>query len=365
MKKDERKELDLVLGNIIQKTPSYNITTYRLPNKWLASSALHKGILRGNIRLALSGLDTLWEISPRYAKHVITSISLKEIGIGASDIVGATIHACSFKYIQRCVNYKSLRPCVIALALSPKENSSRHIHNILLNHEAFIWLRDKHSHSSARQLLDIVLDVDRFLLERCLAGWFLTGIRRYDKSGLYEVVGKQKVFEWAIEQLDISPWLSQTTVEALRITQSEFPIYQPIKLSQLECGETKIDIHHIDTQYDDYNIPPYLLDHKTHEGQEIIQSFLNQEEQVTDWLSTVLPPKAWVPAIGCGLGYVFPDAVELHFHGSDKLKRLAFEASCHKIGLRGDDIDELMKILNDLIETFTVLQTSNASNSKS
>lgn len=321
-----------------------------LPDKWIAASALQKGVRRGNVGLVLRALDTLWNIDPRYARRRLAIIAFEDVGLGASNIVAATVIACSgTKYLPKDKIYRAVRACAIALTESPKERSAEHICTILSYHNDFDLMRDRFAHKKPHELIDIMIDPDRFLLERSTATWYLAGTKRFSGDDMYEVAGDLELFEWATKQLDIPLWQPLVIWRGIRVTQTALPISWPIKLSQKACGDADVTKPNKKIQNDTRHVPPYLLDQFTRGGKAAVRAFLKEDNNLTQWSESKLPRKAWQPTVEMGLFYTSSDVLdqEYVFAGSDKLKRLSTEADCCRAGLQASDVNDLMKLITD------------------
>lgn len=321
-----------------------------LPDKWIAASAMQKGIRRGDVNLVLRALDTLWKIDPRYARRRMATIAFEDVGFGAPNIVAATVMACSgTKYLPKDRIYPSVRACAIALTNSAKERSAEHIYTILAYHDSLDLLRDRFAHKTPHQLVDIMIDTDRYLIERSAAAWFLAGTKRFGTGFMPEVQGDLGAYEWAIEQLDIPLWHPLVTMAGIRVTQCVLPVFWPLKLSQKECGEAAIINNSRKLSEAKSAVPSYVLDQFTRGGKAVMRMFLKEDNKLTQWLNKTLPRKSWQPTTEMGLFYLTSDQLnqEYVFAGSDKLKRLAIEADCCRWGLVASDIDVLLTILSD------------------
>lgn len=343
-----------MLDQLLEKTPRHPPPVGRLPDKWIAASALQKGIRRGNVELAIRALDTLWKIDHRYARKRLAIIAFEDVGLGAPDIVAVTVMACSgTKYLPKEKIYPAVRACAIALATSAKERSAEHIYTLLAHHEAYELIRDRFAHKTPHQLVDIIIDTDRFLIERSAAAWLLAGTKRFGEGLMPEVQGDLGAYEWAIEQLDIPLWHPLVTMAGIRVTQCVLPVFWPLKLSQKECGEAAIINNSRKLSEAISPVPSYALDQFTRGGKAVIRTFLKEDNKLTQWLNKTLPRKSWQPTTEMGLFYLTSDQLnqEYVFAGSDKLKRLAIEADCCRWGLVASDIDVLLTILsNSLVE---------------
>ncbi len=339
-----------MLETLIENNRDLPPPSWSLPDKWIAASALQKGIRRGQLALTLRALDTLWNIDQRYARRRLAIIAFEDVGLGAPDVVAVTVLACSgTKYLAKHKIYTAVRACAAALASSAKERSAEHIHTILAYHESLDLLRDRFAHKTPQQLMDIMIDTDRFLLERSTAAWLLAGTKRFGAGLMPEVQGDLGAYEWAIEQPEIPLWQPMMTMAGLRVTQCALPIFWPLKLSHKECGNSWITTHSVGAPEVDDDISSYVLDQFTRGGKAVIRGMLKENNKLTHWLNMTLPRKAWQPTTEMGLFYLVSDQLdqEYEFAGSDKLKRLSIEADCCRWGLQVSDIDVLFTILRD------------------
>lgn len=342
-----------MLNNLVDTIPPHPPSTTLFPDKWIAASALQKGIRRGNVKLALRALETLWNIDPRYARRRLAIVALEDVGLGAPDIVAVSVIACSGnKYLSKARIYPSVRACAIALARSPKERSAEHIYTILSYHGDFDLLRDRFAHKSSNQLIEIMIDPERFLLERSAAAWFLAGTNRFGGGEFPVVSGDMGAFEWAIEQLNTPPWQPLVTMAGLKISQCALPIFWPVKLSHQDCGGGKIIEMNKKTRNDTRNVPPYLLDQFTRGGKAVIRGILKEDTKLTRWLGGILPRKAWQATVEMGLFYLSSDVLdqEYVFRESEKLKDISVQADCCRAGLQSSDVNTLLEILTERLE---------------
>ncbi len=255
------------LNQLLEKTPRHPPPIGQLPDKWIAASALQKGIRRGNVELAIRALDTLWKIDPRYARKRLAIIAFEDVGLGAPDIVAVTVMACSgTKYLQKEKIYPAVRACAISLATSAKERSAEHIYTLLAHHDAYELIRDRFAHKTPHQLVDIIIDTDRYLIERSAAAWLLAGTKRFGVGLMPEVQGDLGAFEWALEQLNMPLWQPLATMAGIRVTQCALPVFWPLKLSQKECGEAAIINNSRKLSADQSLVPSYALDQFTRGG---------------------------------------------------------------------------------------------------
>ncbi len=330
-----------------------------LPDKWVAASALQKGIRRGNLTLTLRALDTLWNIDQRYARRRLAIVAFEDVGLGAPDTVAVTVLACSgTKYLAKHKIYTAVRACAAALASSAKERSAEHIHTILAYHGSLDLLRDRFAHKTPRHLVDIMIDKDRFLLERSAAAWLLAGTKRFGAGMMPEMPGDLGAYEWAIEQLSVPLWQPMMTMAGIRVTQCALPIFWPLKLSHKECAGGQIRTHNLRSAEGDVSVPSFALDQFTRGGKAVIRSLLNEDNTLTQWLNMKLPRKAWQPTTEMGLFYLVSDQLdkEYEFAGSDKLRHLAVEADCCRWGLDPEDVDSLFKLIKRNLAEITKRQ---------
>ena len=80
-----------MLNRLIDNTPDYPPPKRLLPDKWIAASALQKGVRRGNVKLVLRALETLWTIDPRYARRRLAIIAFEDVGLGVHDVVAVKL----------------------------------------------------------------------------------------------------------------------------------------------------------------------------------------------------------------------------------------------------------------------------------
>jgi len=342
-----------MLDRLISDTPQLPPPTDQLPDKWIAASAMQKGVRRGKVNLVLQALDTLWNIDPRYARRRLATIAFEDVGLGNPDVVAITVMACSgTKYLPKEKIYPAVRACAIALATAAKERSAEHIYTLLAYHDAYDLIRDRFAHKTHHQLADIVIDTDRFLIERAAAAWFLAGTKRFGAGLMPEVQGDLEAYEWAIEQLDTPLWQPLVTMAGIRVTQCALPIFWPLKLSQKECGEASIIDNRSKLSEDKSLVPSYLLDHFTRGGKTVIRNILKEDNNITRWLTDKLPRKAWQPTTEVALFYLVSDRLDQQytFAGSNKLHRLSIEADCCRWGLQAPDVTTFLKIVSDSLE---------------
>ena len=342
-----------MLGRLIDNTPHHPPPTSQLPDKWLAASAMQKGVRRGDVKLVLRALDTLWEIDARYVRRRLATTAFEDVGLGAPDIVASTVMACSgTKYLPKDKIYPAVRACAIALTNSAKERSAEHLYTALAYHGSLDLLRDRFVHKTPHQLVDIMTDADRYLIERSAAAWFLAGTKRFGAGFMPEVQGDLGAYEWAIEQLNIPLWQPLVTMAGIRVTQCALPIFWPLKLSQKECGKASIISNSCEMSEDNSLVPTFVLDQFTRGGKAVIRAFLKEDNKLTHWLNKALPRKAWQPTVEMGLFYLVSDQLnqDYVFEGSDKLKRLSIEADCCRWGLQASDVDILLKVLLDNLD---------------
>ena len=342
-----------ILESLIDNAPYYPKPFGQLPDKWISASALQKGVRRGELDLVLRALDTLWNIDPSYARRRLATIAFEDVGLGASDIVASTVMACSgTKYLPKDKIYPAVRACAIALTNSAKERSAEHIFTALAHHDSLDLLRDRFAHKTPHQMVDIMTDTDRYLIERSAAAWFLAGTKRFGAGLMPEVQGDLEAFEWAIEQLNIPLWQPLVTMAGIRVTQCALPIFWPLKLSQKECGEASIISNSSKLSEDNSAVPSFVLDQFTRGGKAVIRGMLKEDNKLTQLLNKTLPRKAWQPTVEMGLFYLISDQLnqEYVFIGSDKLKRLSIEADCCRWGLQASDVDILLKVLLDNLD---------------
>lgn len=342
-----------MLERLLETTTFYSPPNNLLPDKWIAASSLQKGVRRGNLNLVLRAFETLWNIDPRYARRRVATIAFEDVGLGNPELVAVTAMACSgTKYLPTEKIYPAVYACAVGLASSPKCRSAEHIYTALSFHEDFDLLRDRYAHKSEQQLIDIMLDTDRYLLERSVAAWYLAGTKRFIGGMMYTLKGNFSLFEWATEQLHIDPWQAVMTLTGIRVTQCALPIYWPLKLSQKECGVSSI--RQIKLNHEEYEnkIPPYVLDQFTRGGKAVIRSYLSENNSLTRWLDKKLPRRCWQMTVDMGLFYLTSDVLdqEYVFAGSDKLKRLSVEADCCRWELKIEDVDQLLKLLSDNLD---------------
>ncbi|MBL4602200.1 MAG: hypothetical protein JKY84_05615 [Emcibacteraceae bacterium] len=151
-----------MLDRLIDNTPNYPPPIDHLPDKWIAASAMQKGVRRGEVNLVLRALNTLWMIDPRYVRRRLATIAFEDVGLGAPEIVAVTVMACSgTKYLPKEKIFPAVRACAIALTNSSKERSAEHLFTLLAHHDSFDLLRDRFAHKTPHQLVEIMIDTDR------------------------------------------------------------------------------------------------------------------------------------------------------------------------------------------------------------
>ena len=100
------------LNKLIRLAPDISPSFPLLPDKQIATSGLHKGIMRGNVELVVRALDTLWAIDQRYARRILATIAFDDVGIADPDLVGATVLACSGKkYLDKSCLNRAAKAC--------------------------------------------------------------------------------------------------------------------------------------------------------------------------------------------------------------------------------------------------------------
>ena len=240
----------------------------------------------------------------------------------------------------------------ITLAKSPKERSGDYIYTALARHPDLELLRDRFAHKSTEQHVDIMMDAERYLLERSTAAWYLAGTKRYVGGQMLGVEGDMEACEWAVKQLNIPLWHPFVTKEGLHVTKSSSPIFWPIKLSHGACGVGKVRYADKSVLNDNGNVPPYLLDHLTCGGKTLIKELLQEDSLLTRWLGSKLHPDAWQATVEEGLFYVSGEVMDQDwiFFGGTKIRRLATEAACSKAGLSMSDVPALLEMLTHSLD---------------
>lgn len=348
MNDELRAYFQVHVSELAEQKPLPNITHIDFPDKWVACSTMQKAIRRGNAGLALSATAYLIEYDIRMCKRRIAVTAVEDIGVGDIWLAGLTQYAALRNgQLPTTVRYKALLACAEQMALSAKDRSADYIQTALQVHPSLDLMREKLAERTPCQLKVIITDEDRFLLERSLASWYLTGVANSQYEQLPDMSGDRDLFTLAMEQLSIPCWMPFLTNIAGPSGKEPMFWHYPIKVSHVRLGKVGVVEHKLPKAIMTKGIPHYALDSHTRLGKQAIRQLLKAYRPLSGFLSQYIPQIAWQPTVEGALFNIDAALVdrETTFPEYASIKRLGIETDICRYGLPLTAKDELIATL--------------------
>lgn len=320
------------------------------PDKWIASSTMQKAIRRGDVDLALSATSYLIEHDIRMCKRRIAVTAVEDIGVADTWLVGLAQYA-SFRngQLPPSTRYKLLLVCVAMMARSAKDRSADYLQTSLEAHPGLDLMRDKMAEKSPKQLYSVLLDEDRFLVERTMAGWLLSKAPKTELAGSPENGEDPELFMLALERLSIPFWMPFIVEIAGPNGKEPMFWHLPVKVSHVRSGSLVSKGHRLPDAQETRGIPHYALDCHTRLGKQAIRRLLKASEPLSRILASRLPSQAWQATVEGALFNVEAALVdrEICFPEYKAIKKLGVETDICRYGLPIGDVPELINCVTE------------------
>lgn len=326
---------------------------------WVASSALHKAIRRGDLAAALSA-------ALRYRQLRGSDIWRRLLVIAFEDIGGADVSAlkaAAFAARAECRveiggDLPAMFGAIARMVDAPKDRSSDHLVCAAHGHPAFEPIRALIGSTSLPARIDVAANVDLPIVERAIAAWYASGVewgseRRVGRGDLPDLLA-------ALASTGIPDAVLASTAIAAKRSREPITIMAPL-LWQHIARDTNAQVRKEEMPKGELalGIPLYALDMHTRAGRHAIQAFAMRTPEIAYALNQLVPDFRTHRV--AGLGAFYADAAQidprLDWQEAGDIERLGLEADFQTVGVRPEDIDDLILLFRTHLAELNVIRT--------
>ena len=318
------------------------------PDKWVAASAMQKGIRRGDHAVAVSAASFLAEIDVRMLRRRLAVTAVEDVGVGDPWLVGLTMFCClRAGALPIHGRHQITMACVAALASSAKERSGDYLQTALKAHPELAGRIDQLQMCDLDELRDAMIGGDRDLIDRTIAAWLLAEIPSQEFKNFQDVAGDRQVFMFCLESLNIPVWMPFITATASPVLREPMVWTFPIKVDHLAGQSFQVQNVTLPAAVATEKVPHYALDCHTRMGKAALRKLLANCEELRGFLHNHVRAGSVQRTLEGALFTVEGGCInrEIHYPGSADIKRLGQETDVCQHGLEPTAMPELLCLL--------------------
>ena len=323
-------------------------------DSWIASSALHKAIRRGDLATALSAALRYRELRGSDIWRRLLVIAFEDVGgANAGALQAASCVARPECRIQLGGDLAALLGAVARMVESVKDRSADHLICAAHSHPLFEDLRASIGNRALEARIETAANIQLPIAERAIAAWFSSGVewgseRRVGRGDLAMLLT-------AFAGTGIPDSVLAATAIAARRTQEPITIMAPLLWQAI--GDDKHVKQQVIAVPDDHpvkGIPLYALDNHTRLGRHAIKAFSTRNQEIAAALNALVPDFRAHRVAGLAAFYVDAALVSqcLVWGGATEIERVGLEADFVGVGVQPADIPDLLTLfrshLNEL-----------------
>ena len=268
-------------------------------SRWIAMSAMQKGIRRADEPLALHAAATLFRDDPVGLWRRLGCIAAEDVGIGGLDALGAAVAALAGKRARADLGgeWAVASTVVQVLCESRKCRSADDLLMVAALHPALQPARNDLGQLPTRDLARVITD-HHPLAERAIALWYWLGTQR----GYYRTLQARRGDPSGAFDFLCETGFPHTVVELARegFRRTGDPLLGMVALLSRETGR---DIGSVadDAMPDEITVgssPGWAFDLYSREGRSSLQAFLEGDSASARWIVEHVPKSRRVAVLG-------------------------------------------------------------------
>lgn len=246
-------------------------------DKWLLASAMQKAIRRNEPQRAARAVMSLWYQDRQSFWRRLHVTALEDVGIGDVSAVVKTLTVTSSPSWRRQVG--DLQAGLYLVQLLCGAVKSRLADEIFITAEkegSYTRLRARLAKADEETLLDMVADVKKSLVQRCLAIWYLAGTKKYTSDLIPPRTGSFEETLKVLRSLKKLPeGLVESCISVANRTQWPLALFLPVVWQEVRKHELHIHQHTIPSALEVDGLPHYAADMYTRVGKACIRQLHN------------------------------------------------------------------------------------------
>ncbi|MEF2559287.1 hypothetical protein VQ044_24510 [Aurantimonas sp. C2-5-R2] len=258
---------------------------------WVASSAVHKAIRRGDAETAERAVLTLIGHRGTGVFRRLMVIAFEDIGIGAPDLLVTLTRLCTDARLRRRYGDTPTVTCsmVRAMAAAPKERSSDYLICSAVHRPDWECHRETVGALSIRDRIALATDAEQPLALRATASWFASGV----EAGTEKRIGGGDLTGLMTAYIDAGlPEAAGLAIQAAaRATREPIVLMLPPLLQELRRGRSEPTSRSVPVPPTLFvnGVPTYALDKHTRAGRQAIVTFARENQDVRSALERHVP----------------------------------------------------------------------------
>lgn len=272
---------------------------------WLLSSVMQKAIRRGDVSMAGKAAHSLWMQDRQRLWRRLHIIALEDVGIGDVEAVNMTLQATANAHWRRKVGDDRVAVFLAQkLAASLKNRWADEMTIYLDKHDDLRDWREYFALTDDESLITYIEDEEEKPEIRCLALWYLAGMKRYPSDHMPARSGSVEVAESILMSIHGESPLTQNCCGVLRRSPWPIALFMPIFAQWAERSGREFTIVEQPLHFarNVEGIPLYAADMFTRVGQAAYRVFRSNVRELK-WFS--------VKQIGIALFYLEGGCVNL------------------------------------------------------
>ena len=322
-----------------------------LCDPWLASSALHKAIRRGDAENAERAVLTLIRHRGTGVFRRLLVIAYEDIGIADTDLLVDLTKLCTdARYRRKFGDTTTVaRWLVREMAAAPKDRSSDYLIGSAVYRTDWERWRESAGSVDVGGRIEMAISSDRSLGQRATAAWYASGV----EAGREHRFGPGNLVRMVAEFIDagVPEAVGGAVLAAAKATKEPIVVMLLPLLQELAAKIEPTAIRKIEMPptLNVEGVPTYALDKHSRVGREAIMRFAKENTAVRAALGRHVPEFRHRDATSLAAYYTdaIPIARRLQWHKADELQRLGTDTDLAWAGIPQEGMAELLDVFRD------------------
>jgi hypothetical protein len=239
---------------------------------WLLVSALHKGIRRGDWSVAGSAATSLMHLDKKRFWSRLQINALEDCGVASPDVITKVIAATVSSAWRKQIGEVRVGLYLTKLLCEAvKIRLADSVFILAERSKAYNDIRLKLAAATDKTLINHVTDIDKPLVERCIALWLLAGTRKFPSDYMPPRLGSVDNAVKALRLLDTPKELTEACIRAIPLSPWPLSVMTPLLWQEVQKHKTRIRYCKIPAADDVKGLPHYSADMFTRTGKSCIR----------------------------------------------------------------------------------------------
>ncbi len=271
-----------------------------ITNPYIAMSVLQKGIRRNETTLAFRAGLTLLRDSPRALWRRLGITAFEDIGIANIPLVGQAACCLGAKRFRSALggDWKVASYLIEQMCKSTKERSSDDLLVQLIHDPALDELKQQIAELPIGERL-AGLSSSQPIAQAALTAWLCYGSDRLRETNIPEVMGDPTALFETLLDMAFCPTVIEIAKLGIRKTRDILPLFLPLLWEASRDQEVTIQADDLPEIKTIGEIPSYVFDSHTRDGNRCFREFITQSQKMKDFLKRCNAPRTdWSRIVG-------------------------------------------------------------------